>query len=662
MHIPIIAVATFGLLSQYSTSNTGLSEAEGLSANIANIIRTPGLNVEHCTIGSAHASSRVVYDYAVQQWKGLQEIAHRIVDPSMRDIENRADRFPPTTGVASPDFKSDVNLLLGSDAVGLTSQKSAFLEANSSKEHISLSNRSRISKVQPPNETHVHAGDIGEHHIIASIDFRVPVERKTRVSIQNMRSKLDRAVRERDVDQADRLWAAACQWRFQPKSSEEKSKKHGGGVLTIFLLNKFIYSFMALRQPNRAIDVWNTMMKNGVRPDTDAWNAMLSGGRISRDAAAFDKIWQQMCSRNVSLTKESWNIRIAGLIDMWRIQDGLRTLDEMGRLWLSTAQAQYPKIDHNELFRIEEIMVKGVVKPSIETVNMTVAALLKKKKSEVVRPVFTWAARFGIAPSAFTYNVLLRPLVRAGDTTGAKALISEMKAAGVSPDAGTFVTIIDETLRVEDDYTAEEQAAVVNQIFEEMETVGLEPTQGLYGHIIHGLIDNLKKHGSSNLSVVNTVMARMASQGWQPGSVEYTELAKFLFDQHPPDIKAVDQLIARSRLNAKSLNHIFWDSVLEGYARTGQTVKALQVYKESKEKGGWQADHSKIAWRALRELVMALTRDGDWETAKAVVAHKVVENGGIVLPPDHDTRTDGHVSQFAFWELARSLDLLEKKM
>jgi pentatricopeptide repeat protein len=114
-------------------------------------------------------------------------------------------------------------------------------------------------------------------------------------------------------------------------------------------------------------------------------------------------------------------------------------------------------------------------------------------------------------------------------------------------------------------------------------------------------------------------------------------------------------------LNARSLNHVFWDSVLEGYARTGETAKALQVYQESKQKGGWQADHSKIAWRALRELLMALTRDGDWDTARAIVAHKVMENGGVVLPPNHDTRADGHVSQFAFWELARSLKLLEKK-
>lgn len=642
-HLPAITISTFALLSHYSSS-IAPSDVQHLKDVLARVLSSPGLNIEQYASRASRSSHWVVYEYACTQWNNVEGDAGRITQESHAAAQKES-------------LLSDSKLV----SSGTTTQDSVQLDMAALGRADGMSGHVDLVASRTDNMGDAVAKSTAARTSMESIAFRNPVERKTRVSIQSMRTRLDKAVGDRDVEQANQLWATASEWRFQPRSNEDKLKKQGGSVLTVYLLNKFIYSFMALRQPNRAIDVWNAMMRNGVRPDIDAWNAMLSGGRISRDGTAFDKIWQQMCSRNVGLNKDSWNIRIGGLIDMWKVQDGLRTLDEMGHIWLCNAKTQHPKLKQDQLFRLEDTLVRGAVKPGIETVNMTVAALLKKKKADAVRPVLTWATRFGIAPSAFTYNVLLRPLIRSGDTTAAKALIQEMKVADVSPDAGTFVTIIDETLRAEDEYTAEEQANAINQIFQEMEAAGLEPTQGLYGHIIHGLIDNLKKHGSTDLSVVNTVMTRMASQGWQPGSVEYTELAKFLFDQYPPDIAGVDALIARSRLNAKSLNHVFWDSVLEGYARTGETAKAMQVYQESKQKGGWQADHSKIAWRAHRELLMALTRDGDWDTAKAVVAHKILENGGVVLKSSHDTRTQGHVSQFAFWELARSLNLLEKE-
>ena len=644
-HIPIIAVATYVLLLDSSIRTSISADVQHLRDTIAKVLATPGLDVAQYATRHSQARSDV-YQYAIQNWKAAQR--------GVQVTADQASKPSPDSGLVS-DTR---HVQLAPTLEHRVQRDECGAATTDGMPAVSEATQSAI--LIPPTSIETDILGKGKARSHEAITFRDPVKRRAKVSIQSMRTKLDEAMLNKDANRAIQLWTIASEWRFQPKSSDDKMKEHGGSVLTVFLLNKFIYTFMALRQPNRAIDVWNAMMKNGVTPNVEAWNAMLSGGRISRDAPAFDKIWQQMCARNVGLSKESWNIRISGLIDMWKLQDGLRTLDEMGRLWLSAAKAQHPKTKTDELFRLEESRVSGAIKPSIETVNMTIAALLKKKKAEAVRPVLTWAARFGIGPSAFTYNVLLRPLIRSGDTVGAKALIEEMKAANVSPDAGTFVTIIDETLRMEDNYSPEEQANAINDIFQEMEAAGLEPTQGLYGHIIHGLIDNLKKHGSSDLSVVNTVMARMASQGWQPGSVEYTDLAKFLFDQHPPDIKGVDNLIARSRLNAKGLNHVFWDSVLEGYARTGETAKALQVYQESKQKGGWQADHSKIAWRALRELLMALTRDGEWDTARAVVAHKVMENGGVVLQQDHDVVAGGHVSQFAFWELARSLDLLQK--
>jgi pentatricopeptide repeat protein len=241
---------------------------------------------------------------------------------------------------------------------------------------------------------------------------------------------------------------------------------------------------MALAHPNRAIDVWNTMVKNGIRPDSAAWTAMLSGARVARDLKALDQIWTQMCATKIELTKDAWTARVCGLIECRMIGRGLQALDDMGRIWLTEAKARYPKLSQDELVHLEESMVKGVTKPSIETINVAVNVLMRQGKKDAASRVLAWASRFGIAPSAFTYNMLLRPLIRSGDRKAAMNLVKEMEAAGVPPDAGTFVAVIDDALRGAENYTIEEQQSIVASIFEEMTSLGLAVSKGLYGHII----------------------------------------------------------------------------------------------------------------------------------------------------------------------------------
>lgn len=491
------------------------------------------------------------------------------------------------------------------------------------------------------------------------VELRHPIEKHVQVSIQSMRSKIDKSVREQDASQTDKLWDIASQWPIQAGSDKDKQRKTGG-ILTKFLFNKFIWAYMALRIPNRAIAVWNCMVENKIIPDPTTWSSMLSGCRASRDAKALDGVWDQMRNSKIEIIRESWTARIAGLIECWKIDEGVRALDEMGRIWLAAAKEQHPKLKVEDLLRLEEGMVKGAIKPSIETVNLAISALIRKGKKDNVRPVLIWAARYGIAPTAFTYNTLLRPLIRSGDSKAAMQLIQEMKNAGIPADAGTFVTIIDETLRPDEEYTTEEQKAAIDSIFDEMEAANLEVSKGLYGHIIHGLLEGLMRTGSRDLSVVNTVMTRMAKQGFQPDSVEYTEIVIFLFDQSPPDLAAVDELINRSRMNQKSLSYIFWDRVLEGYARAGETAKAMAVYRDI-QKTNREVDHttSRVGWRAMQELILALTRNGEWETAKTVVKHKIIENGGA-LPENFDTNSGAQHSQFGFWSLARQLELMNE--
>ena len=61
----------------------------------------------------------------------------------------------------------------------------------------------------------------------------------------------------------------------------------------------------------------------------------------------------------------------------------------------------------------------------------------------------------------------------------------------------------------------------------------------------------------------------------------------------------------------------------------------------------------------MQELILALTRNGEWETARTVVRHKIIENGGA-LPADFDGGNEKQHSQLGFWNLARELELMSE--
>ena len=71
--------------------------------------------------------------------------------------------------------------------------------------------------------------------------------------------------------------------------------------------------------------------------------------------------------------------------------------------------------------------VEGAIKPTIVTINAVIAGLLRRQSPEVAQTVLGWAAKFGISPDIYTYNTLLRPLVRDGNSQGMIKLLQQME-------------------------------------------------------------------------------------------------------------------------------------------------------------------------------------------------------------------------------------------
>lgn len=449
------------------------------------------------------------------------------------------------------------------------------------------------------------------------------------------------AARAQDFAQLDRLWHDAMQFPISREiPTADTHIKHP--TLNVEICDYFILLYMKLRRPDRAIDVWNHMVKVGITPTSSTWSSMINGCRISRDVISLEAIWKKMELSGMKPDLACWNARVSGLIDCGRVDAGLNALDEMGKKWIVSSQKAKGNASHTP------DAIPKTPKPTVETINLVIAGLLRKGKHDIAQRVLGWAGKFGIKPDIVTYNTLLRPLIRQGQPEEARELLEQMQRAGFQADAVTFTTIMDEVLGSCDPSNPDEQMETIDTLFSQMAAVGIKASLHTYGKLVYNLLHNSERGSEQCLVTVNAVLERMAKDGLRPSTHIYTMMVEHYFTQDPPNLDAVKTLIERMNLEIGTSDQIFWDRVIEGYARTGETAAAMRVL------GKINSRDNAAGWYTLRTLLAALVDDEQWELARTLVRNTKADQGG---PLDANER--GKEGQHRFWELAVHLQLVE---
>lgn len=475
-------------------------------------------------------------------------------------------------------------------------------------------------------------------------------ERMSRASVQISVSYINRRLHEaftkKNLRQVDEIWADVSKWPINTSGVEGSSAEPG--TMSIALANYLILVYMGLRQPNRAIDVWNHMVQAGLTPTLRTWESMMTGTINARDPQALEQVWTKMKMAQVEPDTICWATRVGGLLTCRKTDAGVAALDEMGRIWIEAARQKYPSMDLAQLQLRNDI--EGAVKPSIEVINAAIGALFKNNVPKAAYKVLAWAGKFGIAPNVDTYNTLLRPLIRDGRSQEAMALLQRMYKTGVQPDSYTFTTILDETFRSLDGYTPEEANEIVQSVFAEMELAGVKPNIQIFGKIIRQLLPH-DGVAPGELATVNAVIDTMSKQGVEPNAFIYTMLLEQYFAQKPPDMDGVRNTIERASNTKGGTDEIFWDRAIEGYARLNETGPAMRIL------GRVQSSKGKVGWTAMRLLLLALVENQESELARTLVSNAVIDNGAPV-----PLEVRGHERQLSwdFWRLARSFGLVDQ--
>ncbi|KAK2630371.1 hypothetical protein QTJ16_001191 [Diplocarpon rosae] len=469
-----------------------------------------------------------------------------------------------------------------------------------------------------------------------------------RINLNFIDTRINAALDDRNIRQVDELWEDAAQWPVDLSFGEDHSAVSGAGLLSQSLAESFIRAYMGLRQPNRAIDVWNHMVNSGLTPTVRTWTSLIRGCKAAKDPLALEQIWKRMLASGVEPDNYCWVARIDGLIFCRQVDAGIAAIDEMGRLWKQAARAKYPKMPLSQLHLLEDI--KTPLKPSIEVVNAAVAGLLNLNMSNAAYKVLAWSGKFGIAPDVSTYNILLKPLVIGGHSSESMALLRRMQKSGIQANIITFMTILDETIPSLEGLSLKETTEVFYNIFDEIESAGLAVEIQVYTKIIGHLLaqDGLK---ALSIHAVNAVLGRMISKGVHPTSQIHILLLNHYFAKSPPDMEGVRTTIERASLTKLGTNEIFWDRVIEGYSVNGETGLAMKYV------GKVQENRGKVGWFAMRMLLLALVENQEWDMARTLVNNAVSDNGAPV--PVEGQGAERQLS-WRFWKLARELGLVQQ--
>ncbi|KAI9721808.1 MAG: hypothetical protein M1812_002143 [Candelaria pacifica] len=436
--------------------------------------------------------------------------------------------------------------------------------------------------------------------------------------------RLPRSIERMDLGRAERLWLEVQRWYKQESSSirvaglaeTEIAKVHPGdsasGVLIpeipARLNHRFLMVFMALRRPQRAIDVWNSMISSGQQPTSASWCAMIDGCGTARDTKALESVWQKMCASGVKPDVGCWTSRIHGLIIGGRWEQGILALEDMGSRWKDVVRKMEKNKRARDLNKFDSITsdVDGIVRPNTVTVNATISALLRQRKEAATRKVLRWATSFPIKFDIYTFNILLRTAFQEGRTDEAQQLLRKMEAAAIKPDVVTFTMIIDGIFRNPDPSISTSSAtdlpSTINSILNEMEASGIAPNVITYGTIIDGLLKQ-----ASNLPAARAIFDHMAACKIKSSPHINTMLLTHHFAQLPPDFPEIEGLWNKIRLDGGFVDFIFYDRMIEGYAKVGETEKMMKFLVKMSREG------MTPGWEALCSVLQALWKSCDWE-------------------------------------------------
>lgn len=464
----------------------------------------------------------------------------------------------------------------------------------------------------------VNRDSLGERKPIAGLDWS-----KKKMAMRM--SDISMALKNADAEDITNLWENYLNCVNTDRSIDKPTND--------WILAQFLSAFWAQRYANQAIEVWNHIVKLGQTPAPMHWTAMLTGCAQARDTISLQGIWTNMLRSNVKPDLHIWTTYIHGLIKNHKWQEGLQALEALGRTWKGRPAAGTPcTLSADTRYSPPP----STITPTIAPVHAALSALIDIQKPELTPTVMAWAKSQKLQLETYTFNILLKPIVRNGTQAQIQSHLAQMAEHKCAPDVVTFTILLNGIVSNRDsdflNLPSEAQESTITSFLEDMEDKGVPPNHYTYAVLLEGLLgsehaprdsNNTK---SSNIAAARTIIEHMRKRNISPNRYIYTIFVAHYFRSTPPNVQAVDTLWASIRHDGKThqLDPVFYDRMIEGYADADEIEKALKFLR-------WMPNEGKSpGWTALWKVLLALDRAQEWDLCKELMRDVVDLNGGLL--------------------------------
>ena len=424
---------------------------------------------------------------------------------------------------------------------------------------------------------------------------------------------LEKAVSERNIKRAINVWIQYGEMVRNDEIPNEVQMKLYGAFLT---------TFIELRRKDQAIEVWNSMIQSGKQPKKEHWIIMVEGAMRQGDIDSLEGIWQQVRAAGIRPDNDMWKIYLQGLFKFRQWERGLGVLEELGTAW--ELEVSGPQLDARERTTTETpstTPLQNGYLPDIKPINTVIRGLLRLHKQTQIQRVLDWAASHNLKPDVETYHFLLLDAVRADDVDQVNRLIRSMETAKVAPNVKIFTVLMDFAFRNQhSDFqrqSPEQQQQTVAQVLADMEEAGIEADTFTYSTLLSGLL----QPPCLNLVAARAVIEQMAEKKIPISPHMHTILIGHYFSQDPPDLAAVDSLWAKIQIEQHPVDHVFFDRMIEEYARIGELEKMLIFLRKMVVSGKLPG------WDGLSRILNALARAQEWGWVQDLLNDVVDERG-----------------------------------
>lgn len=204
-------------------------------------------------------------------------------------------------------------------------------------------------------------------------------------------------------------------------------------------------------QVGRAMEVYQEMVRRGVRPSVTTFNSLITAASDSSSYGALLEIGQWLRRADSDVRSNCMNAYVSGLVKVGHWDEALVCFQEM-------------------------LEPGSGVRPTASTFNTVMTGYMKAGQCEKVRGVFDEMLRTGLSPSIVTYNCLLASFANLGAWREALDVMTHVRAAqaeGVNPNSTTFNTCLTAVAMGTDSIPAHQHATVASRALQAAAKKGL---------------------------------------------------------------------------------------------------------------------------------------------------------------------------------------------